>query len=178
MANKNIDDVFASIVKDAKAIAVDTIRGAAVKVQKDVLNEAKGYLSKYYANYTPRSYVRTYSLKNAILPYWKKDDAPGSISIEVGVEYNSGELQGLYTKKSRKRDLSSGTIGTESFITNFKEPNTGLILTNFLKGEHGGAHLDKESTNSLMKKFFDKELPGRINQYVQTELINILINRL
>ena len=101
MADKNIDDVFAEILKDCKAVAVEVVKNAAKKTQNDIIKEADNYLQRYYNNYKPKKYKRTYQLHKSIIPVFKDKTKGGSISIEVGVEYNSSMLKGLYKSNSR-----------------------------------------------------------------------------
>ena len=51
-------------------------------------------------------------------------------------------------------------------------------MNNFLEGVHPWAQTDRESTNSLMKEFFDVQLAGRIDKYVQEELFAAIVRRL
>ena len=51
-------------------------------------------------------------------------------------------------------------------------------MGNFLEGIHPWAQTDSESTNSLMAEFFDVQLAGRIEKYVQEELFAAITSRL
>jgi hypothetical protein len=184
MAGKSIDDVFAAIVNDCQAVAVEAVKNAAKKVQHDIIKEAESYLQKYYNNYAPKQYKRTYRLKRAILPYWADRTNKNGISIEVGVQYNSSALKGAYKSNSRFHQSGDRWISRfddEGF--NFDGGDNGVpepdwIMSNFLEGIHPWAQNDSESTNSLMADFFETQLPNRINQYVQDELFNAITSRL
>lgn len=181
MADKNINKAFAAILKDCQAIAVEAVKDAAKKTQTDILKEANNYLNKYYANYNPRMYKRTYRLKRAIIPYWADRSGKNGVSIEVGVQYKSSALKGAYRSNSRwhqSGDTWRSVINDAKFSTDNGIPEPEWVLDNFLMGEHGGVHRDAESTNSLMQDFFDNQLSDHINQYVQEAMINALTSRL
>lgn len=181
MAGQNIDQIFDAILKDCQTIAVQTVKIAAKKTQEDVIKEANNYLQKYYRNYQPKRYKRTYQLHKAITPVFEDKSDGKMISIEVGVEYNSSMLKGLY--KSNSRFHQSGSVWKEvtdhSHVTSDNGiPEPGWILNNFLEGIHPWGQEDSESTNSLMEEFFDTKLQDRIDQYVQTVLFDTLVSKL
>jgi len=66
VAVQDFDTAFAAIIDDCQAIAAEAIRNAAKKTQADIIKEADNYLQRYYRNYTPKKYKRTYQIKNAI----------------------------------------------------------------------------------------------------------------
>lgn len=183
MAETNIDAVFATIVKDCQAIAIKSVKNAAKTAQDDILKEANSYLQLYYNNYNPRRYRRTNRLKRAILPYWADKTNKNGVSIEVGVQYNFSALKGIYKSNSWYHQNGDTWIDRMRGDFNFNSPNNGVpepewILDNFLKGEHGGAQRDFNGTYTLMPKFLEKQLPDKINQYVQNELFDTITSRL
>ena len=182
MAVQGLDAAFASIISDSQAIAAETIKNAAKKIQSDIIKEADDYLQRYYSNYTPKRYKRTYQLKQAIKPIIEDRSGAGMASIEVGVEYNSGALKGYYSN-SWYHQTGTHWIGRGSGDFDFDSQNNGIvepewILGNFLDGEHGGAQKDAESTDSLMRRFFDSQLPDRIEKYINEELFAAIMRRL
>ena len=181
MAGQSIDAVFDGIIKDCQAIAAEAVKNAAKKVQDDVLKEAENYLQKYYSNYSPKRYKRTYSLQKAITPILEDKSNGKAISIEVGVEYDSSKLKGIYHSNSRwhqSGDVWRSVTDYSKFSSNNGIPEPGWILNNFLEGIHPWAQTDAESTDSLMKEFFDTQLSNRIQQYVQDGLFNAITSRL
>ena len=189
MAGQSIDKAFAAILKDCQSVAAEAVKNAAKKTQADILKEANSYLQKYYNNYRPKKYKRTYRLKRAIIPYWADHSGKNGISIEVGVQYKSSALKGAYKSNSKYHQNGDQWISRMSGDFNWDSPNNGIpqpewILKNFLEGVHKWGdgpseyQKDTESTNSLMEDFFNTQLPRRIEQYVQDELFNALINRL
>ena len=182
MAVQGLDAAFAAIIKDCQAIAVEAVKNAAKKTQKDILKEADNYLQRYYGNYTPKRYKRTHQLKNAIKPVLEDHSTGNGTSIEVGVEYNSGALKGYYSN-SWYHKTGTHWIGRDSGDFDFDSQNNGIpepewILNNFLEGIHPWAQTDSESTNSLMEEFFDVQLANRIEKYVQEELFAAIARRL
>lgn len=181
MAGQSIDNVFAKIIKDCQAVAVEAVKNAAKKTQDDIVKEANTYLQKYYDNYNPKIYKRTYRLKRAILPYWADKSGKNGVSIEVGVQYKSSALKGAY--KSNSWYHQSGDVWREATDNSHITSDNGIpepdwILNNFLEGVHPWAQEDADSTSSLMQEFFDIQLPNRIEQYVQNELFNAIASKL
>lgn len=188
MAGQNVDEAFAAILKDCKSVAVEAVKNAAKKTQADILKEAKNCLQEYY-KWQPKMYKRTYRLQRAILPYWADRSSKNGIAIEVGVEYNSGALKGVYRSNSWYHQSGNEWIDRSRGDFNFNSPNNGIpqpewILENFLEGVHkwgdgpNQQHVDVSSTDSLMEDFFNTQLPNRIGQYVQDELFNSIVRRL
>lgn len=181
MAVQGLDAAFAAIVKDCQAVAVEAVKNAAKKTQKDILKEADNYLQRYYSNYTPKRYKRTRQLQNAIKPVIEDHSTGASTSIEVGVEYDSSALKGAYRSNSRWHQ-SGGAWKSVVDYTDFSSdngiPEPEWIMGNFLEGIHPWAQTDGESTNSLMEEFFDVQLAGRIEKYVQEELFAAITSRL
>lgn len=177
MAGRDID----AIIQDCQAIAVEAVKNTAKKVQADIVKEAKNYLQKYYDNYHPKQYKRTYRLRRAILPYWADRTNKNGISIEVGVQYKSSALHGIYTSNSRFHQSGDvwKVVTDHSQVTGDNGiPEPEWILDNFLSGQHGGYHQDDSSTNTLMLDFFENELPARIDQYVQDSLWDAITSKL
>lgn len=181
MAGQSIDATFAAILQDCQTVAVKAVKNAAKKVQDDIIKEAKTYLQHYYDNYTPKQYKRTYSLRRAILPYWADRTGKNGILIEVGVQYKSRALSGIY--KSNSRFHQSGdtwkAVTDHSHVTGDNGiPEPEWILDNFLSGQHGGYQQDFNSTHTLMLDFFENQLPDRIEQYVKDSLWDAITSEL
>jgi hypothetical protein len=115
------------------------------------------------------------------LPYWADRSGINGISIEVGVQYKSSALKGVY--KSNSKFHQSGDVWKEvtdhSHVTSDNGiPEPDWILSNFLEGVHPWAQDDVDSTESLMEEFFNTKLPNRIEQYVQNELFNAIVDKI
>lgn len=181
MARRSIDATFAAIIQDYQAVAVEAVKNAAKKVQDDILKEAKAYLQYYYFSFNPKQYKRTYRLKRAILPYWADKTGKNGVSIEVGVQYKSSALKGIYTSNSRFHQTGDvwKVVTDHSHVTGDNGiPEPEWILGNFLSGQHGGYQQDPDSTNTLMLEFFEHELPDRIDKYVKDSMWDVITSRL
>ena len=179
----SIDAAFAAIMKDCQAIAAEAVKSAAMKAQDDIIAEADKYLQYYYDSYKPKKYKRTKQLKNAIKPIFKDNGFGNGGSIEIGVKYDASPLMNAYHSNSWYHKSGTHWIARPSGDFDFDSQNNGIpeaewILDNFLRGQHGGAQQDFNSTNTLMLDFFDNELPNRINQYVQESLFGAITSRL
>lgn len=182
----SIEGVLNDILKDYKAIALEAVKDAAHKGQEDIMKEAKNYLDDYYNSYSPRMYKRKYALKRAIMPYWADRSNGNSVSITIGVQYNASALKGAYKSNSAYHQ-SGGSWkvvpdnvkrSSDLFSSDFGTPDPNWILDNYLKGEHGGYYNDGQGTEEKMNRFFDNELPARIERYMQTALFSAIANRL
>ena len=60
---KNLEQAFNDVINSAVDIANDVVRSVGQKVQTDMYDKANKTLEAYYADYTPKVYRRTYSLK-------------------------------------------------------------------------------------------------------------------
>ena len=185
-----MDDVFENIMKDYQAIAAEAIKSAAKKTQLDIVKEADKYLQMYYSKHKPRRYKRTNQLKNAIKPIFIDKSTGTNIDIEVGVKYDATALISKYHSNSWYHQTGTHWISRNSGDFDFDSQNNGIpqpewILDNFLLGIHkwGDGPNEKvehteSSTNTLMQSFFDTQLPNRIDDYMQNELINVIISKL
>ena len=180
MAVQGLDAAFDAIIQDCQAIALEAVKDAAKKAQKDILKQSYRYMAKYYANYRPKVYKRTKNLHRAITPVFEDRSSAAGISIEVGVEYNSGLLKGYYCNSRFHQSGDVWKVVTDySHVTGDNGiPEPDWILDNFLEGVHPWAQTDGESTNSLMEEFFDNELPKHISGYVQEALFAAITSRL
>ena len=182
----NVSGVLNGILEDYKAIALEAVKDAAHKGQEDIMNEAKKYLQEYYNNYSPRMYKRKYALKRAILPYWGDKTGANGISITIGIQYNAGALKGAYKSNSAYHQSGGawrsvpGEVKNNSdlFSSDFGTPDPDWILSNYLEGEHGGYYSDGQGTSEKMNRFFDTELPARLEKYIQSSLLGAIASRL
>ena len=184
----NADGVLNGILKDYKAIALEAVKEAAHKGQEDIMNKAKEYLQEYYASYSPKMYKRTFQLQRAIMPCWTNNSGSGRISVTIGVWYNAGMLKGAYKSNSKWHQTGNTWKSvpleyrfnpySDNFSNNYGVPDSDWILSNYLAGEHGGAYNDGQGTSVKMDRFFDIELPARLEHYVQNSLLSAIASRL
>ena len=191
MAN-DLNAVFAQIEKQSKKMAIDAMREAADKMHKMAIKTAKDCLKQYYASYTPKRYKRTDQLKKAILsPRKPKETKKGEIyTISFYIRYDASKLSGLYHSNSwyhqsggawkpvmhtwDKNYIKSGvrktSIGQDNGV-----PEPEWILNNYLQGVHPWGQTDKESTDTVMTRFFGQELPDKANDIIYNEMQKSII---
>lgn len=183
-----LEAAFNSLVEDWQDLATKAVKNAAKKVQEDIMKEAETYLQQYYSNYSPKIYKRSYNLKNAIKPFFADGSSSSGISIEVGVEYDSGPLTGVYKSNSWYHQSGGAWVSVGGGVNSYGKltyagQNNGIpegdwILDNFLKGYHPWSQQDGDSTETLMEQFFDTELPSRIEQYVSEATTGAIMDAL
>lgn len=196
---KNLEQAFNDVINNAVDIANDVVRSVGQKVQTDMYDKANKTLEAYYADYTPKVYRRTYSLKRAIKPYTQAMSRGGLLTLEVGIEYDHSRLDGMYESNSyyHQQGLVWRTRNDSMFYnrdTANGTPRPYWILNNFLKGLHPitvvnegleeDGTIKREYTYSpyqgstkplkLMEDFVNKELESKIPTYVQEELWNTI----
>ena len=190
MASGSLGAAFDDIINDYQSVAANAIKKAAAKAQADIMNEADDYLKTYYSSYKKKRYKRTYQLKNAIKSAYKDNSTDGHIDIEIGVRYDPSALIGKYYSNSWYHQGGTKWISRNSGDFDFDSQNNGIpepawILDNFLLGIHKWGDGENEmfehsetSTNTLMQQFFEVQLPKRIDEYMQNELLNAITSRL
>lgn len=191
MAN-NLGAAFKQIEKQSKQMALDSMRKVAQKAHKMAIKAAKNCLRQYYQNYKPKRYKRTNQLKKAILtPKQPKETKKGSTySLSFYIQYDSSRLKGLYSSNSWyhqsgsewnpvmhtwdpsyiKSGVRDTSIGQDNGI-----PESGWILNNYLQGVHPWAQTDSESTDTVMTRFFEKELPSMAGDMIYKEMQDAVI---
>lgn len=183
MANKGFDDVINELAADYQKVATRALRNVARQVQTDIVKESRKYLREYYSNFKPQMYKRTRKLHKAIVPVFEDNSTGENLSFTVGVEYRAGNLVGYYKSnswyhKSGTHWITRNDSNWDWDSQNHGKPEVSWILDNFLIGEHGGAQLDPDGTHTLMEYFFENELPERISDYVETEMIKMIMKKL
>lgn len=194
-----LNGICQQIINDSVKIANDVIKKVAEETQSKMLDKAEKTLKQYYAEYTPRSYRRTGSLKKTIMPYMIPSQGGGVSSFEIGVKYDSGALSGVYHSNSYYH--KSGGAWVSRYDSGFDYngssngiPQSSWIFNNFLEGIHpitttGEATTDtgkkrKTYTYSpfqgatkqlkVMEDFVDKELIPDIQADMQAALWSAL----
>lgn len=143
---KTVEDATQSIIDDYRRITRKVVKDVASTIQKDFLEEANSIMDEYYQEYTPRSYKRTKSLYNAILPYYnyfepKKRtgyDTEGLAGATVGIKYDANALKGLYSSNSKYHQEGKNW---NDFYSKSKSSANGItdpvwVLNNYLEGIH------------------------------------------
>lgn len=201
MANgvKNLEQVFNDVINNAVSVSNDVVRNVGQKVQIDMYNKANKTLEEYYADYSPKRYKRTYSLKRSIKPYTKTISSGEFLELEVGIEYDPSRLEGIYESNSYYHQ--DGDSWISRYNDNFDNsgisngiPESDWILNNFLEGLHPITTVNKTTSKNgkitrkytyspyqgsthplkLMQEFVDREIESKIHDYVQEELWNVI----
>ena len=142
--------------KELAAIVKKAAMNVAKRVQKDLLTQARKNVQRYYDQYDPYVYERTYQLRDNVTHIGLLNDmsSGNAIDIEVGFQY-------------------AGSAG-------YHEGNASpeWIYNNFLEGIHPNVNKGRvyapykyESQNELMEYYADRYLQRKIDSYMQSELI-------
>lgn len=201
MANgvQNLEQAFNDVINNAVSVSNDVVRNVGQKVQTDMYNKANKTLEEYYADYSPKRYKRTYSLKRSIKPYTKTISSGEFLELEVGIEYDPSRLEGVYESNSYYHQ--DGDSWISRYNDNFDNsgisngiPESDWILNNFLEGLHPITTVNKTTSKNgkitrkytyspyqgsthplkLMQEFVDREIESKVHEYVQEELWNVI----
>lgn len=191
MAN-DLSAAFKQIEKQSKQMALNAMREVAEKARKMAVQTAKKCLVRYYKNYNPKRYKRTRQLQKAIS--FSKSPTQmhkgSTYSLSFYVKYDSKKLDGLYHSNSWYHQsgsewnpvmhtwspdyIKSGVRDT-SIGQNNGVPESGWILSNYLQGIHPWAQTDSESTDTVMTRFFEKELPSMAGDMIYKEMQDAIV---
>jgi hypothetical protein len=191
---KNLGDAFKEIEKQSKQMAINSMKTVAQKAHKLALKKALSCLKQYYKNYKPKRYKRSNSLKNAIKTYSPKESIRGTThNVSFSVVYDSRYLNGLYHSNSWYHQSGNTwkpvvlTWAPDNLVKQYANdewykgmrndygqdngvPEAGWILNNYLQGVHPWAKTDNESTGTMMKKFFQEDLPNKVGDLIYEEM--------
>ena len=152
---KGLDEAIEEVFKDYKKAIKNAAQEATEKAKEDLYTNAVSCLVKYYEDYDPTSYNRTYSLIDSFVPYANpiRESAEGFVCT-AGVEFDSGRIAFTYS-------------GSEIYSPTDSE----WIIANFLNGIHprtdgstvvGGGNYEYEKyqggfvPSEEMQKFIDR----------------------
>jgi hypothetical protein len=151
---KTLDKAVDELFKDYKKAIKVAAQEATEKAKDDLYVNAISCLVKYYDDYDPTSYNRTYSLIDSFVPYANpvRESADGFVCV-AGVEFNPDRIAFTYS-------------GSEIYTPTDAE----WIISNFLSGIHpktdgstilGGGNYENEKYQGdfvpsfEMQKFID-----------------------
>lgn len=118
--NRTIDEAIDEIFKDYKKAFRVAAKEATEQAKKDLYENSVSCLVRYYEDYDPTSYNRTYSLMESFVPYANPVSEQGDVLIcSAGVLFDSDRIAGMYDGSK----IYSPTDG-------------GWIIANFLAGIH------------------------------------------
>lgn len=118
--NRTIDEAIDEIFKDYKKAFKVAAEEATEQAKKDLYENSVSCLVRYYEDYDPTSYNRTYSLMESFVPYANPVLEQGDrLVCSAGVLFDSDRIAGMYN-------------GSEIY-----SPTDGeWIIANFLAGIH------------------------------------------
>ena len=118
--NRTIDEAIDEIFKDYKKAFKVAVEEATEQAKKDLYENSVSCLVRYYEDYDPTSYNRTYSLMESFVPYANPVLEHGDkLVCSAGVLFDSDRITGMYN-------------GSEIY-----SPTDGeWIIANFLAGIH------------------------------------------
>lgn len=118
--NRTIDEAIDEIFKDYKKAFKVAAKEATEQAKKDLYENSVSCLVRYYEDYDPTSYNRTYSLMESFVPYANPVSEQGDMLIcSAGVLCDPDRIAGTYD-------------GSEIY-----SPTDGeWIIANFLAGIH------------------------------------------
>ena len=198
MAN-DLNAVFAQIAKQSEQMAIDAMSKVGHKMYDMALQTARKCLERYYASYTPKRYKRKKKLIKAITHKYtaKHNDKTGDYVITFYIKYDANKLKGLYHSNSWYHQSGSvwkpvmTTWAPDHIIKGLPSdvrrdirndwgqdngvPEPEWILNNYLQGIHPWGKTDSQSTNDVMTKFFDKDLPSKAGDMINEEMQDAII---
>ena len=118
--SRTIDEAIDEIFKDYKNVFKKAAEEATEQTKEDIYANAVSCLQKYYEDYSPTSYNRTYSLMDSFVSYANPVQKVGdSLLCSAGVEFDSSRIANVY-------------YGSEIYSPTDSE----WIIENFLAGIH------------------------------------------
>ena len=157
--NRTIDEAIDEVFKDYKKAFKVAAQEASEAARDDLYANAVSCLVRYYEDYDPTSYNRTYSLMESFVPYVNPVRESGdSLLCSAGVEFNPDRIANTY-------------YGSEIY----SPTDSDWIIANFLAGIHprtdgstivgGGNYEDQKYYGSFVPA---EEMQRYINRYDYT----------
>lgn len=139
--SKTLDQAIDEVVKEYKAAAKIAAEYATKKIKEDIYERSLQVLQKYYDNYVknigrPRSYDRTYTLKNSFVPFSQVVTHGDEIQCSMGIIYDYTRLDGYYYGSKK-----------------YQPTDSEWILNNYLDGIHpttNGSSIPKDFIGPLL----------------------------
>lgn len=152
---RSLDEAIEEVFKDYKKAIKIAAEEATKKAKDDLHANAVSCLVKYYEDYDPKSYNRTYSLIDSFVPYANPViETVNGLECVAGVEFDPDRIAFTYS-------------GSDIYTPTDAE----WIISNFLKGIHprtngstalGGGNYEAEKyqgdfvPSEEMQKFIDR----------------------
>lgn len=164
---RGIESALDDFKNDLRSIVVEASKNAAKKIQKDLIVKARENIQKYYGQYDPDVYERTYDLRNTVIHrgFINDNSTSDTINLEIGFYYDS---MGPHTVRGGSSKYN-GNADPEWILDNFVEGIHPRTSKNYIYNPY-----QAESQNEMMDKFVDKTMENKINKYMQSELVRAI----
>lgn len=156
---KGLDEAIDEVYKDYKKAMKVAAQEATKKAKEDIYAHSVSCLVRYYEDYDPESYNRTYSLLNSFVPYENPVVESGdSLLCSAGVEFDPDRIAFAY-------------YGSEIYSPTDAE----WVISNFLSGIHprtngstipGGGNYENEKYQGSFVP--SEEMQSFIDRYYYT----------
>lgn len=164
---RGIESALDELKNSLRSVVIEASENAAKKIQKDLIVEARKNIQKYYDQYDPDVYERTYDLQKTVIHrgFINNNSTNDTIDFEVGFYYDS---IGPHTLRGGSSKYN-GNADPEWIFDNFVEGIHPRTTKGYIYDPY-----QAESQNEMMDKFVDKTMENKINKYMQTELIRAI----
>lgn len=123
----DVNAIADKIIADAEKKIRTDLKNISSKVKKDFVDKAKEVVSLYYANYSPRLYVRTSNLMNGVIDEDISFAALNGNGYGAWIQFNSNGMS----------DYNDGTYSADT------------VVSNFMSGIHGRPRVKIDGTPAI-----------------------------
>ena len=139
----DVNAIVDKIIADAEKKIRTDLKNISSKAKKDFVDKAKEVVLLYYANYSPKLYIRTDNLKNGVIDEDISFSALNGNGYGAWIQFNSNGMS----------DYEDGTFSADT------------VVSNFMYGIHGRPRvkIDEAPAITLMNNFqnnYKKTLDG------------------
>jgi hypothetical protein len=129
----DVNAIVDKIIADAEKKVRTDLKNISSKVKKDFVYKAKEAVSAYYANYSPKIYIRTNNLRNGVIDEDISFEALNGNGYGAWIQFNSNGMS----------DYEDGTYSAD------------IVVSNFMSGIHGRSSVAVEDNpaRDLMNDF-------------------------
>lgn len=168
--DRTITDILQKQEKNYKKVLLKAVEQATDTACDDVYKFSMSVLDRYYENYTPSIYDRTYSLQMATVPIAEVKDCGDTILSIFGVRYDADILESF---------AASTYYGASN---KYEQVDGNWVIENYLMGIHpatnGSSNPDKAvyvpwedpiSPDEYLKKYlgiYKKKFANNVNNYL------------
>ena len=145
--DKTLGQAIDELMKNYKKSMLKAAQYASEQTTEDIYERALKCLEEYYYSYTelthdPKSYERTYRLKDSFVPFTRYSlvDGGNSIKCSMGVQYDYNRISGYYNGSNK-----------------YQPTDSSWIIDNYLDGIHpttNGARVPSEVEDIEVKDYY------------------------